>query len=133
MGATKRKKIHEKGRLRLWENYSAYDGETWYTIHEEDVCNSLEEICYAFNGDKIGLVNEVIKRGNKVDFTDNATYEDYIAQFEAYKNGNLRVRISHHSAYLGSIHRCSGSSSEEQRGRSLQHDLRRIRHLLRQG
>jgi len=86
MEATKRKKIHEKGGLCLWENYSAYNGETWYTIHEEDVCNSLEEICYAFNGDEIGLVNEVIKRGNKVDFTDNATYEEYIAQFEDYKN-----------------------------------------------
>ena len=88
MGATKRKKLHEKGRLRLWENYSGYDGETWYTIHEEDVCNSLEEICYAFNGDEIGLVNEVIKRGNKVDFTDNATFEEYMEQFEAYKNGS---------------------------------------------
>lgn len=88
MGATKSNKIHEKGTLRLWKNYSVYDKETRYTIHEDSACNSLEEISYAFNGDEIGLVNEVIKRGNKVDFTDNATYEEYIAHLEAYRNGN---------------------------------------------
>ena len=86
MGAIKRKKLHTKGELCLWEHCFGYDGETWYTIHEENVCNSLEEICYAYGGKEVELVNEVIKRGNKVMFTDDATYEEYLAQFDDYEN-----------------------------------------------
>ena len=79
------RKIEEKGKLGLWEHRCGND--VWYTIHEENVCNSLEEICYAFNdGDEIALVNEVINRGNTVDFTDCATYEEYLKQFEMYAN-----------------------------------------------
>lgn len=78
-----RRKMEEKGKLVLWEHRCGKD--VWYTIHEEDICNSLEEICYAFNnGDEIGLVREVINRGNAVDFTDNATFEEYLKQFDLY-------------------------------------------------
>ena len=79
------RKIEEKGKLALWEHRAELCNDIWYTIHEEDVCNSLEEICYAFNdGDEIALVREVISRGNIVDFTDDATYEEYLKQFELY-------------------------------------------------
>ena len=87
MGAVKTKKIHEKEKLCLWE-HSSCDGGTWYTINENDMCNSLEEICYAYNGKEVDLVNEVMKRGNKVVFSGNASsasYEDYIAQFDNYE------------------------------------------------
>lgn len=90
------RKIDEKGELVLWEH--RWGNDVWYTIHKENVCNSLEEICYAFNdGDEIALVNEVISRGNRVDFTDDATYEEYLKQFELYANNedveNRFIRI----------------------------------------
>lgn len=79
------RKLEEKGKIVLWEHCAERSNDIWYTIHEEDMCNSLEEIAYAFHdGDEIGLVNEVISRGNKVDFTDDATYGEYLKQFEEY-------------------------------------------------
>ena len=76
-------KVEEKRNIAIWKH--EYGEQEWYTIHEECMCNSLEEISYAYPGtDEVGLVNEVIKRGNKVMFTGDATYEEYLEQFEHY-------------------------------------------------
>ena len=107
MAATKSKKIHEnKNGLALWENYSAYDGQTWWNITDDGcgICNSIEEMCSYYNdGDEVGLVNEILVRGNEVTFEDHGetegkgeyTYDEYLEQI----NGDGNYIIFHYVSF----------------------------------
>ena len=88
MSMITRELIEEKSFLGLWK---VSDGiNTVYKITDDGhgICNSVEEMSgYYFEGTETDLVNEILKRGNTVIYTDDLTYTEYMAQFEDYKNG----------------------------------------------
>lgn len=74
--------------LGLWKRSEGY----WVITDDgSGVCNSIEEMSAYYNhGDEIGLVKEIISKGNDVIFEDHGesygkgtyTYEEYLAQFK---------------------------------------------------
>lgn len=80
----------EKGDFGLWR---VCDGaEECFRITDDGggYCNSIEEMCRYYNGDEIGLVKQILQRGNNVIFADHGesygkgeySYEEYLSQFE---------------------------------------------------
>lgn len=85
----KREVMFSKGHLDLWK-ITCDNGMTCYKITDDGsgICNSIEEMSgYYKKGTEIDLVNEIIKRDNPVVFTDDATYEEYMEQFDIYAEG----------------------------------------------
>ena len=84
----KREVVLSKGSLDLWK--VSNESEECYKITDDGsgICNSIEEMSgYYRQGTEVDLVNEIIKRNNPVVFTDGATYEEYMEQFDRYAEG----------------------------------------------
>ena len=81
-----RKLIETKGDLGLWEVTNGK--ETVYRITDDGhgYCNSIEELATYYKGDEVGLVKQIINKGNPVFFEDSCTgekksFDEYQEQF----------------------------------------------------
>ena len=85
-----RELVCEKCDCGLWK---VSDGvEECFKITDDGggYCNSIEEMCRYYHGDEIGLVKQILQRGNNVIFADHGesggkgkySYEEYLSQFE---------------------------------------------------
>lgn len=79
-----------KDILGLWEITNGTEKCYRITDDGSGVCNSIEEMSNYFKGGETALVDEIIKRGNKVFFESDvgtATYDEYLEQFAVYEDG----------------------------------------------